>query len=74
MQDMVLHLRTLGANRVAPVAREMTTCLRDVLFFEVGELFLQSGHLIQTLHPSPLAVLVVHLCLGTSFKCFTRVF
>lgn len=33
-----------------------------LLLLEVGELLLQGGHLIQALHPPPLAVLVIHLC------------
>lgn len=34
----------------------------NLLLLQVGELLLQVGHLIQTLHPSPLTVLIIHLC------------
>lgn len=36
--------------------------MENLLLLQVSELLLQSGHLIQTLHPPPLAVLVIHLC------------
>lgn len=35
---------------------------RNLLLLQVSELLLQGGHLIQTLHPPPLTVLVIHLC------------
>lgn len=31
-----------------------------LLVFEISELFLQVGHFIQTLHPPPLTVLLIH--------------
>lgn len=35
---------------------------RNLLLLQVSELLLQGGHLVQTLHPPPLTVLVIHLC------------
>lgn len=44
---------------------------RNLLLLQVGELLLQGGHLIQTLHPPPLTVLVVHLCSRTHMTDLT---
>lgn len=41
-----------------------------LLFLQVGKLLLQVGHLIQTLHPPPLAVLIIHLCLHQHDKVY----
>lgn len=43
------------------------------LFLQVRELFLQGGHLIQTLHPPPLTVLIIHLCSYEHMTAFTSI-